>query len=572
MANGSNKRLTESTKTWNYTDQDSFFQQEQINQIQRDTSHRINFGLRYRIDSTQNMILNGALSLSSGFNPMNSQSSSFLNTILTNTLARTSTGESGSFSGNAGGSYLKKFNRNRSVLKVTGNFSMATNESASRYMNSTAFSAGNEQVDSRFQQVASRNLNYSAGISINQRIAKRLYVEPEIKAGNSRENYSKILGIPLETDFVIDSLSPDFTKNYQYIHPEISIKRNTDKIQFSATLGMEMGRLASTLWDEDPVKAEFRYLTPGLSWENEYKAGRRLSVFYQSSVNTPSVSQMMPVVDNTNPLSLMYGNQNLRPEYSHNINFHWLLFDQFTFTSLFTSVYAGYTHDKINWARTVDENLVQTMTLTNVDNDYQVGGNVDFSTVIRKLGMKAHTSIRENLNRGISLVNGTENINTTLSHRVSLTFDNRKKVKWDINAGASFTLTDSWYSIQKSLNNRYVDFSVFSELQFTPSDRWNFNLTADVTNYTARSFDESISIPLIGAEVSYTFLKHNRGILTLQGVDLLNKNTGLQRISEMNYLMERQSNIIGRYVLLSFKYRLNKFGSNDSGFDVKITR
>lgn len=572
MANGSNKRLTESTKTWNYTDQGSFFQQQQANQIQRDTSHRVSFGLRYRIDSTQNIIVNGALSLSSGFNPMNSQSSSFLNTVLTNTLARTSTGESGSFSGNASGSYLKKFNRNRSVLKVTGNFSLASNESASRYVNSTTFSTGNEQIDSRFQNVSSSNLSYSAGISMNQKIGKRLYTEPGIRAGYRRENYSKTLGIPLETDFVIDSLSPDFTKEYQYLHPEISLKRNTDKTQFSAGLGLEMGRLASSLWDQDPVGDGFLYLTPELLWENEYKTGRRLSFSYQSNVNTPSISQLMPVVDNTNPLSLMYGNQKLRPEYSHNLWLHWLLFDQFTFTSLFASLNAGYTYDKINWARTVDENLVQTMTLTNVASDYQVGGNVDFSTAIRKLGIKAQTSIRENLNRGISLVNGNENINTTWSHRVSLTLDNRKKVKWDVNAGAAFTLTDSWYSIQESLNNRYIDFSVFSELQFTPNEHWNFNLTADITNYTARSFDESISIPLIGAEVSYTFLKYNRGIITLQGVDLLNKNTGLQRISEMNYLMERQSNIIGRYLLLSFKYRLNKFGSNDSGLDIKIKR
>jgi hypothetical protein len=268
----------------------------------------------------------------------------------------------------------------------------------------------------------------------------------------------------------------------------------------------------------------------------------------------------------------MSGNQNLKPEYSHNIFMHWLIFDQFSFTSLFTSLNAGITQNKINWSRTIDENLAQKMTLINAGSSYQAGANVDFSTAVKKLGIKVNTSIRESFSRGLSFVNGIENENTNLSHRFSLTIDNRKKVKWDANVGAALTLTNAWYSVQNALNNRYVDFSYFGEVRYTPNDHWNFNLTADVTNYTAESFDAPVSIPLIGAQVSYTFLKNNRGILTLQGVDLLNKNTGLQRISELNYLLERQSNIIGRYVMLSFKYRLNKFGSNQSAFDVKIHR
>ena len=39
----------------------------------------------------------------------------------------------------------------------------------------------------------------------------------------------------------------------------------------------------------------------------------------------------------------------------------------------------------------------------------------------------------------------------------------------------------------------------------------------------------------------------------------------------MNYLRESTSNIIGRYVMLSFKYRLNKFGG-DTGIHVKVKK
>jgi len=69
-------------------------------------------------------------------------------------------------------------------------------------------------------------------------------------------------------------------------------------------------------------------------------------------------------------------------------------------------------------------------------------------------------------------------------------------------------------------------------------------------------------VPLIDAAISYYFLKGNRGVLTLRGIDLLDKNTGFQQISDINYFMQINSNTIGRYVMLSFKYRLTKVGVN----------
>ncbi|MFC2119333.1 outer membrane beta-barrel protein, partial [Bacteroidota bacterium] len=143
--------------------------------------------------------------------------------------------------------------------------------------------------------------------------------------------------------------------------------------------------------------------------------------------------------------------------------------------------------------------------------------------------------------------------------------DNRKKNKWDLKTGISLSLTDAKYSIQDYLNNRYFNWSYFTEIRYNPNEKWNFQVSADVVKYDASSFEESISIPLIAAEASYYFLKNNRGVLTLQASDLLNKNTGISRVSEMNYLKESRSNVIGRFIILSFKFRLNKMGGNNNG-------
>jgi hypothetical protein len=168
-------------------------------------------------------------------------------------------------------------------------------------------------------------------------------------------------------------------------------------------------------------------------------------------------------------------------------------------------------------------------------------------------------------------VDNIENEVTSYGHRLSLTFDNRKKDKWDINTGTAVTVTDASYSIRESLNNVYYDISWFGEIRFTPGDKLNMDISADITNYTAKSFDDAQLIPLIGASVTYFVGKNNRAAFTLTGVDLLNRNTGIIRETSMNYLRESTSNIIGRYIMLSFKYRLNKFGG-DTGMHIEVKK
>jgi hypothetical protein len=229
-----------------------------------------------------------------------------------------------------------------------------------------------------------------------------------------------------------------------------------------------------------------------------------------------------------------------------------------------------YTKDKIGYIRNIDSNLAQVISLANLGHEWNGNGNLDFSTPVKPLGIKIDLAVSESFSRGLTIVNQVDNITTNIIHRISLTLENRKKNKWDIETGSTFTLTDSRYSIQKSLNNIYQELSWFADIRYTPGVHFNFMASADITNYSAKTFNYAEIVPLIGAEINYYFLKNQRGALSLAGVDLLNRNTGIERTGEINYLMERRSSMIGRYIMLSLRYKLNKLGENSSGIDIKI--
>jgi hypothetical protein len=566
LGKGSSRDINEASTTKNYLSDGNYLVDASTEQVKRDTSHNLTFGLRKQIGEKQNVILNGGISYSSASNPLSSLSESYLNDTIINRLSRTTNENKSGLSGNADASYMLKINSGKTILKIAGNADYSGSNSKTKFLNQTEYENLSQiTTTNQFYNLNTASGSYSGGGSLMQRVSKLSYIELAINAYYSSEKLERRQGNNSDEDIPDSLLSPDFLKTDKYICPGLSWKRVTNKSKFMLALNTTIGEYTSTLNNDKGFTTSYKFFTPVARWQMNYKPGRRFTMDVSASVNTPQASQLLPVVNNVNSLSLFYGNRALRPEYVQNARITWWVFDQFSFTTLLAGINMAHTHDKIGYSIETDENLKQTSTLINVDDDWTAGGNIDFSTPLKTLGIKINLNLDESYDRGISFINETENICSSFTHKISLTVDNRKKDKWDIKTGSTISLTNTRYSVQSSLNDNYRNISWFEEVRYTPGSHFSFMTSADITNYSAENFNESQIIPLLGAEMSYYFLKNQRASFTLSGADLLNRDTGIERTSEMNYLSEKRSNVVGRYVLLTFRYRLNRFGNHRGG-------
>ena len=572
LGSGANKDLKQITSTNNFFDVGSFFKEDTSVRKTTNRAHRINIGWRNKIDSTQNLIFNGGVNFSNGTSKGLLYSNSNESSIPVNQLLSINDNSSDSYGTNLSASYLKKWNSSWKLLKLKGNFLLQYDNSGKQWANNTMYYNPPDSIFYKgYQNNRNMLLNYSVSISVTRKIGRRWYGVPYISAGVVEESIDRLQGIPLVNENQIDSLSPEFVKRNYWQRGGVSFKRNTKKSQLSFSAGVENSLLYGKLNSDNAIKSNRIYFTPKVSWHYEYSTGRQLGIYYNSSVTSPTANQLLPVVNNINPLQLTIGDNNLVPEYRHNLQINWIYFDQFSFTSIFASLNSSYVQDKINWSRIVQTDLSEINTLINVSSDYRMDASFDFSTPLRKLGLDFNARLNETWNQGISFVNNEENINTNFIHSLTISFSNRKNEKVDVRVGGSLQVTDANYSQQKSLNKNYYNTVAFTDIAYTPTDRWHFSFTADLSWYNEESFGNSIAIPLLKAELTRYFLKNNRGVISLELFDILDKNQGVERISEMNYLMEKQSNTIGRYLMLTFKYRLNKF-DNSSGVDIKMKK
>ncbi len=569
LGNGSDKKLVEETRTDNFTPDTTFTNFANLKERSNNNGHYLNFSWRNNIDSTQNFIGSGNIGLNEGSTNSNNEVQNYVGQNLASNLLLSNYEKAQSLSGKLNTVYLKKRQAKWLLFKLLAEANGAHNLSGKEWNSQLQnYPFVNAFQEAQEQQKIIDRIQYSGTLSATRELPRQWYFVPEIKAGAKQEQLIRKQSNSQDKELAIDSLSANFNAHYNWLRPGISIKRSNDAKQFKASLQLEAANLKTEMSKNGSTQSSLLYILPALSWEKEYKPERRLRAYYESYVNSPSASQLLPLSETVNPTMRYSGNRKLKPEYVHNAQLNWIVFDQFSFTSAFTALGGTFTSNKINWSRTVDSSFNQVLSLRNVPEDYRLYFNFDFTTPIRAIGMNVNINPQESWNKGMTYVNEIKNSNQTFTHELSVQLDNRKKEKWDIRLGTNLSYTQALHSLETKRRD-YYSLNYFTEINYQASERLHLSASADITQYQFQSTSQNITVPLLKAEVAYFILKAKRGVISLEAFDLLNKNTGISRISEMNYVQQKNANCIGRYILLSFKYRLTKFEAKDD-LDVKV--
>ena len=143
LGNGSEKELVQSTKSENFLEESSFLQNEHLDQLQRNGTHRVNFGWRNRIDTTQNLNIDGNVAIMNGTDDRSMVTDNSTGNQVVNRLISSLQDKSDRFSGSVNGSYINKIVPGKTLVEVSGNGSFSSGNSNSDFVNSTTYFMSN---------------------------------------------------------------------------------------------------------------------------------------------------------------------------------------------------------------------------------------------------------------------------------------------------------------------------------------------------------------------------------------------------------------------------------------------
>ena len=375
-----------------------------------------------------------------------------------------------------------------------------------------------------------------------------------------------------------DRLSSGYDRTYSYVQGGVRYQASGEK--FKAGIGANLqrssleGKIVDTAGAASRPRIENAYTHVLPRAHFDYDIGERtdFSLEYSARAREPSITELQPLTDNTNPLLVRAGNPALKPEYRHNVNLRFSFYDPFTFMKVFVFARSEYVNNDIVQSRMVDARLRQVITPVNADGAWMFSGSAHFGMPVRPLGVEINVSNNPFLERSLEYVNGAENRARILRHTINVNLNNRNADLFDIRAGARYTFNVVSYSLNEAQNQQYVNRTYYADATLYLTEKWRVAGSLDYRIYSREVFGDVGSVPILGASVARSVM-NERADIELAGFDLLGRNEDVRFSNTNTYIREERIASLGRHILLKFSYRLSPLsgaGSKGKGRDIRI--
>lgn len=544
----------------------SFKTQQNTAQNTHNATHRANWTIDHKIDSLNSLKwTNNASYAQNNSNTGSGSSSTNANGLLENEGTRQSNSQGNNWRINSELLWRHKFGKKGRTLST--NFTLGLEQSdrdgTLRAVNSFYNAAGQKnRIDTLRQTNTQANDRQSYGLtaSYTEPLGKRQFLELNYTINLSQNDVNRqvfdVNGDGRSPKFNAQ-LSNQFRNDYIYQRGGANFRYNHKMYNFSTGVSVQQSSLQGDLILQNThIARSFTNLLPNLRFQYNFATSRNLNFTYDTDVQQPSIQQLSPIVDNSDPLNIFTGNPNLRPEYNHRISLNFFNFNQLNFSNFFAFANLNYTTNKITNAQQVDANLVRTYKPINVKDDYTLITNLSKGFRIKAIATRVNFSTNLLLNRGITPVNDVDNRTHRLESRNTLRLEYRYKEILDLSTSGTITYNQTKYSLNQALNQSFVNQNYDVEANLKLSKNLNFSSSLDysIYNFAGSSFNQKV--PIWNASISRFLLKNKRGELKLSVVDMLNRNVGINRIAQTNFVQDERIRSLGRYYLLSFTYSL----------------
>jgi hypothetical protein len=550
----------------------SFLTDETGTQKDVNSNHRINLTLRSDLDSLTRISIRNTFSSNSTTSDVSNLTNSTISGGVGNFSDQLSTNAGGVLEINSNLYLMHKFRKRGRSTVLTGSFKTNPQDREVDLLSINGFTR-NDSVpalrDTLHQnQLQTQGfLSYGGSLSYAEPIGKRSVIDATISYQETQNTLDKnFFDLDQEGLNPVQNplLSNSYESVYRYGRGGINWRYFTQRLNLNTGLAVQQSQLDGTLLlTNTPIKKDFLNVLPSMEARYTITKNQRFDFRYNARVNEPTITQLQPVPDNSNPLSISVGNPDLGAEYAHVGRANYSLFDQFTFTSLFASVNATYTKNKISSLTTVDSLLRQVTRPVNVDHDINVNTNLNFSTPIRKLQMKFAVNGNSSIARSIVFINGEENFVNRFTQGGDIRFENKKKEHFDAAVGGRTSYTITKYPEASQLDQSYINSGVFGEVTLFLPKKFTVMSGLDCAVYSGAGFNSDQIVPLWRAYVSKKVFKNGRGEIKIAANDILNRNIGITRTAQLNYQQEERVSTLSRYFLGSFTYQIVAIGKKN---------
>ena len=376
--------------------------------------------------------------------------------------------------------------------------------------------------------------------------------------------------IPGQAVFNTD-LSKSAEYNYYNHQAEVQLRWIRQKMRFNvgASFQPQRSTLSYTMGDYsvDTVRTVFNF-TPTLDFRYNFSKTSQLRVNYRGRSSQPSMTDLLPITDDTDPLNVKLGNPGLKPEFTNTLRVFYNTFNTEKQRGMMTHFSFQNVMNDISNRRTYDETTGGYRTMPeNINGNWNLFGVLGTNTALKNKKYTINTFTMARYNNIVSYMSAGETLADTdknktrqlvMSERLRGTYRNDW---WEISLNGSLTYNHSRNSFQEQSNMDTYQFSYGASTNVRLP--WNMSIATDISQNSRRGYtDASMNRNelLWNAQISQDFLKGNAATVSVQFYDILRQQSNISRAITAAMRQDTEYNAIYSYCMVHFIYRLNLFG------------
>lgn len=386
-------------------------------------------------------------------------------------------------------------------------------------------------------------------------------------------NYLGTLRSPLDEYF--DSDQSRFSEYKNYIH-EMQLMMRFVRPKYNLSFGaMLQPQRSNFIYDYMGQHIEttrnVTNFSPTLDFRYRFSKVSNLRVNYRGTTSQPSMTDLLDITDDSNPLNIKKGNPGLKPSFTHNFRLFYNDYIEKHQRALMTFINFSMTRNSISDMVTYDDKTGgRTTQPENINGNWNARGAFMFNTAIDSAGVwniNTFTTLAYTNAVGyLSLDGKTSQKNTTKQTQVGERIAMGYRNNWlEVNLNGTLNYNHARNKLQASSNMNTWQFSYGPSITVTMP--WGMSLSTDLSQSSRRGYsDKSMNTNELvwNAQLSQGFLRGKPLTVMIQFYDLLHQQSTLSRALTAMARTDTEYNSINSYAMLHVIYRLNIIGGKQA--------
>lgn len=313
-------------------------------------------------------------------------------------------------------------------------------------------------------------------------------------------------------------------------------------------------------------------ITPTLDFRYRFSKVSQLRINYRGSTSQPSMTDLLDITDDSDPLNISKGNPGLKPSFTNNLRAEYNNYIEKHQMSIMTSVNYSNTRNSIGYKVTYDEKTGGRISRPdNINGNWNASGMFIFNMAIDTTGywnINTFTNVDYQNRVGYLSLNrnadSQRNVtkSTNVSERLAMSFRN----SWlEVELDGSMDYMHARNNLQPQSNLDTWQFAYGGTVNLTAP--WGTSLSTDIHQNSRRGYsDKSMNTNELiwNAQLSQGFMRGRALTISLQFYDILKNQSNFSRTVSAMSRSDVEYNSINSYAMLHVIYRLNLFGGKQA--------